>query len=1099
MPHTATERPPHPRRAVRLAWRYVLPAVLLTCVALVVRVRALDAFISPDEFRWVCRSINFHHGLRTGDLTKTLQTGHPGVLTMWVGVPAMDDDPIAAWHSFCIDANLASSSALHETSEEAPARFASLLFGARRGVAVVTALCVGAAFLLLARLFGLRIALLGGILILLDPFFLGHSRVLHLDAIASGLLLLSLLSLAIALREDRPGYLALSGVWAGLAALNKSPAMFAAPFAALAIGGAALLDRRPLRWIILRGLTWGLPAALAFVALWPSMWIQPLETLALVFGTATEYAGAPHSSDNYFWFAARPDPGIAFYPVALVYRLTSWTTLGVAIAAGLAVRRSAHRRTMWLLWAFVAGYTAFMTLGMKKFDRYILPVHPVMQVLAAAGIWTGYDWLVRRTANAWLARRGGLALVAGLLVGGALVVLPHAPYYFTYYNPLVGGARTADNVLLMGRGEGLDVAAAYLNALPDAAHKEAVARSMSTFAPLFAGRTVSPQAYDPARTDYVVFYANEVQRGHMPELLERYHGVTEPLHVVRLHGIDYALIYANRTHEAPMAWIAEHADPATDAIVVNRPSLFEANYRGPLPVYALPESEDEDLALSMLRQAVGEGIERVWFVDYGVQRLNSWFDCWMDHQFRYHAALAEEHVFPDVSLSLWELRDGAFARAADVRREAGVLVDGELELTAYGLCAPDVDWASGMRGVLEWRALRDVSRDLSIVSYVVGPDRRTWGQGDRWIVSEGQAPTGHWMQDDRVMSEMVADLTPGLAPGPYAIEVEVYDRETGERVPVHDADGVLLEHPFSLGAVTVAPSRTAPEPEQIPVQPHEVWVAPTLKLAGWSLERPTVYFGDRLTVAMSWQAADAVPEDYRLRLQLVDAQGGILAHRMLDIASPDHPTSQWLPGEVLWRYYDLAIAEEATAGNASLVLTILDGDGDAVGEPVPLTPVRVEGRYYDLPASAHPQPARLGDAIELMGFAVDTPTVQPGQTLEVALYWRAESSIAEQYTVFTHLIGPDGALRGQKDSMPLEGHYPTDRWREGEVIGDRYLITVAEDAPPGSYRVGIGMYNWAADMRSLPLYDERGVRQPDDRLMLDVEITVLDEQMADRP
>lgn len=1099
MPHTANARHAGRPRSAGFTWRYVLPAVLITCAALVVHLQALDAFVSPDEFRWVCRSINFHHGLRTGDLTKTLQTGHPGVLTMWVGVPAMDDDPIGEWQAFCINANLASSSALHETSEEAPARFATLLFGARRGVAILTALCVGAAFLLLARLAGMRVALLGGVLLLLDPFFLAHSRVLHLDAIASGMMVLSLLSLAIALHEDRPGYLALSGVFAGLAALNKSPALFGAPFAALAIAGTALLDRRPIGWIIRRGLAWGIPAALTFVAVWPSMWVQPLETLALVFGTATEYAGNPHSSDNFFWFSPRPDPGIAFYPVAIVFRLTSWTTLGAALAAALAVRRNAHRRTLWLLWAFVAGYTVFMTLGMKKFDRYILPVFPVLQVLAAVGLWAGWDWVVARVARPWVARHGAPALVGGLLISGSLTILPHAPYFFTYYNPLVGGAHTADDILLLGRGEGLDLAADYLNQLPGAASSEAVARSMSTFAPLFVGRTISPQAYDPAQTDYIVFYVNEVQRGHMPELLERYYGAVEPLHVVRLHGIDYAYIYANHTHAAPMAWIAEHANPATDAIVVSRPSLFEAHYGGPLPVYAMPDKDDEAEALRILQQAAGDGIERLWFVDYGERRLNSWFDCWVDYQLRYHATLAEERAFTDVSLSLWELGDGAFAQAADVRREVGMQVDGELKLVSYGLCAPDADWTRGVRGIVEWQAQSDVSRDLSFVAYIVGPDGRTWGQGDRWIVSEGQAPTGHWQQGDHVMSEMVADLTPGLAPGTYAIEVEIYDRATRERVPMHDAHGVALASPVDLGTITIGASPIAPEPEQVPVQPHEVWVAPTLKLAGWSLERSFAYFGEELTIAMSWQAADSMSEDYAMRLQLLDAEGATLADRVFPLASADHPTSRWLPGEALWRYYDLTIAEDATACNASLVLTLLGADGAAVGEPVTLTPVRIEGRYTRLPEPAHPQPARLGDAIQLVGFSVDTPTVQPGQTVEVALYWRAEAHIAEQYTVFTHLVGPDGVLRGQKDSMPLDGRYPTDRWQMGEVIGDRYLISVAEDAPPGTYRLGIGMYNWAANMQSVPLYDAQGVRQPDDRLMLDVEITVLDAQTADRP
>jgi 4-amino-4-deoxy-L-arabinose transferase-like glycosyltransferase len=1099
MPHTATTRLPQGRRVARAIGRYVLPAVLLTCLALVVRLRAIDAFVSPDEFRWVCRSINFHHGLRTGDLTKTLQTGHPGVLTMWVGVPAMDEDPIAEWHAFCVDANLASSSALHETAEEAPARFASLLFGARRGVAIVTALCVGAAFLLLARLGGLRLALLGGVLLLLDPFFLAHSRVLHLDAIASGLLFLSLLSLAIGLREDHAGYLALSGVCTGLAALNKSPAMFGAPFAAVAIVGAALLDRRSPTWVLRRGLVWGLPAALAFGALWPSMWVQPIATLRLVFSTATGYAGQPHSSDNYFWFAARPDPGVAFYPVALLFRLTSWTTLGSALAIPLAVRRGPHRRTLWLLWGFVLGYIVLMTLGMKKFDRYILPVFPPLQALAAAGLWAGWDGFLRRIARPWVAQHGAPALVGGLLAGGALAILPHAPHYFAYYNPLLGGAHTADDVLLIGRGEGLDLAADYLNHLPNAANAEVVARSMSTFAPLFVGRTVSPYAYDPARTDYIVFYVNEIQRGHMPELLERYYGVVEPLHVVRLHGIDYVYIYANSAHEAPLAWIEEHADPATDAIVVNRPSLLETAYRGPLPVYALPGAEDEDEALRTLQQAADGAIERFWFVDYGERRRNSWFDCWVDHQLGYHADLVEEHAFTDVSLSLWELRNDAFARAADVRRHVGVEIDGELALVSYGLCAPEVEWTRGLHGILEWHALTDVSRDLSVVAYIVGPDGRTWGQGDRWIVSEGQAPTGHWRQDDRVMSEMVADLTPALAPGIYTVELEVYDRATRERVPVRDASGTPLDNPFALGTVTIGPSRCAPDPEHLPVQPHEVWVAPTLKLAGWSVDRSSLYFGDRLAVAMSWQAADSITEDYAVRLQLEDPEGGILAHGVFPVASPEHPTSAWLPGEVLWRYYDLTVAKEATACNASLNLTLLDGDGAAVGEPVTLMPVRIEGRYHALPASAHPQSARLGDTIRLLGFSVDSPTVQPGQTLEVALYWRAEAAIAAQYTVFTHLLGPDGTLLGQEDSMPLDGRYPTDRWQEGEIIGDRYHITVDEEAPPGRYQLGIGMYDWAAGMQSVPIYDEWGERQPDDRLMLDIEITVLDQHMADRP
>jgi hypothetical protein len=47
-------------------------------------------------------------------------------------------------------------------------------------------------------------------------------------------------------------------------------------------------------------------------------------------------------------------------------------------------------------------------------------------------------------------------------------VLQTAPYYMNYYDPLLGGDRAAPGVMMIGRGEGLDQAARFLNSLPDA-------------------------------------------------------------------------------------------------------------------------------------------------------------------------------------------------------------------------------------------------------------------------------------------------------------------------------------------------------------------------------------------------------------------------------------------------------------------------------------------------------------------------------------------------------------------------------------------------------------------------------------------------------
>jgi len=71
--------------------------------------------------------------------------------------------------------------------------------------------------------------------------------------------------------------------------------------------------------------------------------------------------------------------------------------------------------------------------------------------------------------------------------------------------------------------------------------------------------------------------------------------------------------------------------------------------------------------------------------------------------------------------------------------------------------------------------------------------------------------------------------------------------------------------------------------------------------------------------------------------------------------------------------------------------------------------------------------------------------VAPGDTLTLTLYWRALTEMDEPYTVFTHLLAPDGSMAGQWDSHPVGGAYPTDLWLAGEVVTDVREIPVRAD------------------------------------------------------
>ena len=66
--------------------------IALLAASLLLRVSALDVFLTTDEPNWRDRSIAFHDGLVSGDLTATVQSEHPGVTAMWLGAAAVELD-----------------------------------------------------------------------------------------------------------------------------------------------------------------------------------------------------------------------------------------------------------------------------------------------------------------------------------------------------------------------------------------------------------------------------------------------------------------------------------------------------------------------------------------------------------------------------------------------------------------------------------------------------------------------------------------------------------------------------------------------------------------------------------------------------------------------------------------------------------------------------------------------------------------------------------------------------------------------------------------------------------------------------------------------
>jgi 4-amino-4-deoxy-L-arabinose transferase-like glycosyltransferase len=107
------------------------------------------------------------------------------------------------------------------------------------------------------------------------------------------------------------------------------------------------------------------------------------------------------------------------------------------------------------------------------------------------------------------------------------------------------------------------------------------------------------------------------------------------------------------------------------------------------------------------------------------------------------------------------------------------------------------------------------------------------------------------------------------------------------------------------------------------------------------------------------------------------------------------------------------------------------------------------------------------DGVHLEGYdLIPCCSYQAGDRIYVELWWTVGVEPPDEtWTVFVHLVAPDGSLVAQGDAEPGYGSYPTDRWQPGEVIIDEHELLIPDGSPPGEYALEIGLYNWRTGER----------------------------------
>jgi hypothetical protein len=673
-------------------------------------------------------------------------------------------------------------------------------------------------------------------------------------------MILSVLSFLIHLEQGCSWpYLIFSALMAGLAFLTKSPALFLGGYLVLLVLAGYwphLRHRRVVQgrkiagdvWVLA---VWGLIACALVILLWPVMWTDPFGTVSGVLGEALSLASQIHGKSNFFMGQPVGDPGLLFYPVVTLFKLTPLTLGGLLAFIGFWLRGLGGRRNRLLaaqqlhslaLVVFVLSFTVMISLGADKGDRYNLPIFPALDILAAIGL---YDlaWqiksLVSRRLLSAKGRPGASLRAVGLLLVLILQGVPtlaHYPYYLSYFNPLLGGGRQAVKTTIVGWGNGLDEAARYLNGKENATELRAVSWYYGSFAPFFVGQSwpLSKRNLYWQGVDYAVLYLNGVQRLLPNPDIVGYFRSLEPEHTVRFRGLEYAWLYKVPRPLPDVLLPMQHVQRVElgDQILFLGYDIEDEQFQS--------EGKLEATLYWQALRAMGEDytvylklVNAVYHI-WGQQEGRPFYDGMPTNVWQASQKVKDRReleVLPGTPPGLYYIevilydpykdqvlgpRDGGglllgpieiprreppALTSLDIEHPQGAILGDKVRLLGYNI-ESGFQPGDGIHLTLFWQCLEEIEWDYTVFTHLIDEQGIIWGQKDNPPV-DGFYPTSRWEVGEIVRDQYDLIIPDDAAPGEYWFEVGMYLADTGQRLSVLDSEGQQRGDSILLGPMII--------------------------------------------------------------------------------------------------------------------------------------------------------------------------------------------------------------------------------------------------------------------------------------------------------
>ncbi|MGD2207257.1 MAG: glycosyltransferase family 39 protein, partial [Anaerolineae bacterium] len=224
--------------------------------------------------------------------------------------------------------------------------------------------------------------------------------------------------------------------------------------------------------------------------------------------------------------------------------------------------------------------------------------------------------------------------------------------------------------------------------------------------------------------------------------------------------------------------------------------------------------------------------------------------------------------------------------------------------------------------------------------------------------------------------------------------------------------------------------------------------------------------GDPAWVALRWRVGHVPDDDYKASLRLRDRQGHLIGQSDATLLSNEHRlTSQWQTGQVVTTYHLLPSLDATLPGRYYLELLVYDpktsrpirvvdaGNTSATGS-LSLGELKVDRPWRQQP----PEPevvlasTRLAPGLDLVGYDLHRRQFSPGETIDLALYWRTAEKITQDYSIVAQLTGVEGRVVADWTKEPV---YRTSLWQTGDVWRDWHALQIPANLSPGEYQLSI--------------------------------------------